>query len=171
MRNRDALDANEPRPTFTLRIACLCRSVSRSIRDRFIRHRNFEGVLSRNQTGGPTLTSLSRSSTEVLAEYRCGPRTSRIGSCRIVTFGSWWRSQPGPQVSCSGRTQRSFSRPGSQRTTGVSFRSFNFPDRFLRHRNFQLFSDQSGSPNPAADATFFRVQLIDHGPDLNPVDD
>lgn len=54
---------------------------------------------------------------------------------------------------------------------GVSSRSFNFPDRFLRHRNFQLFLDPRDSPNLAADATFFRVQLIDHGPDLNPVDD
>jgi hypothetical protein len=68
-----------------------------NFRDRFIRHRNFEGVLSRKKTGRPRLTFLPRSSTEVLAEYRCDPRISRIGSCGLVTFGSCWRSQPGPR--------------------------------------------------------------------------
>jgi hypothetical protein len=90
-----------------------------NFRDRFIRHRSFEGVLIRKQDpGGPRPTSLSWSSTEGLAEYRCGPRISRIGSRGIVIFGSCWRSQPGPQISCSGRTQRSFSSPDSQPPTG-----------------------------------------------------
>jgi hypothetical protein len=98
MRNGNGLDANEPRPRRSRSAMPVCAAVlSFNFRDRFIRHRNFGGVLSRKKTGGPRLTSLPRSSTQVLAEYRCDPRISRIGFCGTVTFGSCWRSQPGPR--------------------------------------------------------------------------
>ena len=60
---------------------------------------------------------------------------------------------------------------GLAAANGVSFRSVNFPDRYLRHRNFKLFLDPKNSPNLAADATFFRTEIIDHGTELNPVNE
>ena len=38
----------------------------------------------------------------------------------------------------------------------VSFNSLNFPDRFLRHRDFSLFVEPRDSPNLVRDATFIR---------------
>jgi hypothetical protein len=38
----------------------------------------------------------------------------------------------------------------------VSFNSLNFPDRFLRHRDFSLFVEPQDSPNLVRDATFTR---------------
>ena len=55
---------------------------------------------------------------------------------------------------------------------GVSFRSFNVPDHFLRHRDFHLFVEPKNSPNLAADATFLMKPAsvsIDPGTVLNPV--
>jgi Alpha-L-arabinofuranosidase B (ABFB) domain len=57
---------------------------------------------------------------------------------------------------------------------GFSFQSFNFPDRFLRHRDFSLFVEPRDSPNLAADATFLMRRAsvpIDPGTVLNPVDE
>jgi len=45
--------------------------------------------------------------------------------------------------------------------SGVSFRSFNFPDRYIRHRDFHLFVEPKDSPNLAVDATFFEMVRID----------
>jgi hypothetical protein len=55
---------------------------------------------------------------------------------------------------------------------GVSFQSFNFTDRYLRHRDFHLFVEPKDSPNLAADATFTMKPAsvaIDPGTALNPV--
>jgi hypothetical protein len=57
---------------------------------------------------------------------------------------------------------------------GFSFRSFNFPDRFLRHRDFHLFVEPRDSPNLASDATFLMKPAsvaIDSGTALSPVVD
>ena len=43
----------------------------------------------------------------------------------------------------------------------VSFRSVNFPDRYIRHRDFHLFVEPRGSPNLAPDATFIKTTRID----------
>ena len=48
-------------------------------------------------------------------------------------------------------------------SSGLSFRSFNFPDRYIRHRDFHLFVEPKDSPNLAADATFFESVQIDEG--------
>jgi hypothetical protein len=53
---------------------------------------------------------------------------------------------------------------GLHRTTrsgvdSMSFRSFNFPDRYIRHRDFELWLDPvENSPLYRDDATFFMVQ-------------
>ena len=44
-------------------------------------------------------------------------------------------------------------------TESLSFRSFNFPDRYIRHRNFELWLDPfENTPQYRDDATFFMVQ-------------
>jgi Alpha-L-arabinofuranosidase B (ABFB) domain len=40
-------------------------------------------------------------------------------------------------------------------SAGVSFRSFNFPDRCIRHRDFHLFVESADSELARQDATFF----------------
>ncbi|WP_051113498.1 AbfB domain-containing protein [Streptomyces davaonensis] len=44
--------------------------------------------------------------------------------------------------------------PGLADPNAVSFRSFNFPDRFLRHRDFHLFVEEVHSDLDRKDATF-----------------
>jgi hypothetical protein len=43
----------------------------------------------------------------------------------------------------------------------VSFRSFNFPDRYIRHRDFHLFVEPRGSANLVLDATFIKNVRFD----------
>ena len=44
-------------------------------------------------------------------------------------------------------------------TASMSFRSFNFPDRYIRHRNFELWLDRfENTPLFRDDATFFMVE-------------
>jgi hypothetical protein len=55
----------------------------------------------------------------------------------------------------------------------VSFRSVNFPDRYLRHRDFSLFLEPRDSPNLAADATFLQENtpvIFDEGSEGVPAD-
>jgi hypothetical protein len=55
---------------------------------------------------------------------------------------------------------------------GVSFRSFNSPDRFLRHRDSHLFVEPRDAPNLASDVTFLMKPAsvaIDSGTALSPV--
>jgi len=142
-----------------------------NFRDRFIRHRNFEGMLSRKQDGGPeadfSFAVVDRGAGRIsLRSANFPDRFLRHRDFRIMLEKS-----AGPSDQLFRQDSTFFLEPGLAASNGVSFRSFNFPDRFVRHRNFQLFLDPRDSPNLAADATFFRVQLIDHGPELNPVDD
>jgi hypothetical protein len=44
--------------------------------------------------------------------------------------------------------------PGLADSALVSFRSFNFPDRFIRHRDFHLFAEPADSDLARRDATF-----------------
>ncbi len=60
---------------------------------------------------------------------------------------------------------------------GVSFESVNLPGAYLRHRDFLLWVEAPASPTDMLfrrDATFVREParvLIDHGTELNPVND
>ena len=69
--------------------------------------------------------------------------------------------QYGAQVQLFQLDSTFFLEKGLADQNGVSFGSVNFPDRYLRHRNFKLFLEPKNSPNLAADATFFRTQIID----------
>ena len=44
--------------------------------------------------------------------------------------------------------------PGLADVTAVSFRSLNFPDRYIRHRDLHLFVERIDSPTSRLDATF-----------------
>jgi Alpha-L-arabinofuranosidase B (ABFB) domain len=71
------------------------------------------------------------------------------------------------------RTRRSFSCRGWLIRNGISFESFNFRGRYLRHRDFHLFVDPEDSANLAPDATFFKEFAsvpIDPGTILVPAD-
>ncbi len=47
-----------------------------------------------------------------------------------------------------------FIEPGLADPNLISFRSLNFPDRFIRHRNFHLFVEAADSDLARSDATF-----------------
>jgi hypothetical protein len=132
-----------------------------NFRDRFIRHRNFEGILSRKQDGGPaedfSFTLVSRGTGRVALKAANVPgHFLRHANFQIVLGKS---NGSGDQLFQLDSTF--FLEKGLADTNGVSFRSVNFPDRYLRHRNFKLFLEPKNSPNLAADATFFRTQIID----------
>jgi hypothetical protein len=50
-----------------------------------------------------------------------------------------------------------FIEPGLIDPNHLSFRSVRFPDRFIRHRNFQLFAEPVNAPLGLQDATFRRA--------------
>ena len=142
-----------------------------NFRDRFIRHRNFEGFLSSKRDGGPeadfSFALVSRGAGKVaLRSVNFPDHFLRHANFQIFLGKS---GGPGDQLFLLDSTF--FLVPGLAAPNGVSFRSVNFPDRFLRHRNFKLFLEPEDSPNLAADATFFRSQLIDEGTELHPVDE
>jgi hypothetical protein len=47
--------------------------------------------------------------------------------------------------------------PGLADPTGISFRSVNYPDRFIRHRDFHLFLEPINDDLGRRDATFLQV--------------
>ncbi len=56
------------------------------------------------------------------------------------------------------RQQSTFTAvPGLIDPNQFSFRSVAFPDRFLRHRTFQLFAEPVNAPSELQDATFRRA--------------
>jgi len=64
--------------------------------------------------------------------------------------------------------------PGLSDPNAISLQSFNFRDRFLRHRDFHLFLEPADSDLARRDATFVKQMasvVIDHGPELVPADD
>lgn len=132
-----------------------------NVRNRFIRHRNFEGVLSRKQDGGPeddfSFAVVGRGDGQIsLRSANFPDRFLRHRDFRILLEKS---AGPGDQLFRLDSTF--FFEVGLAASDGVSFRSVNFPDRYLRHRDFRLFLESRDSPNLAADATFIRTQVID----------
>ena len=132
-----------------------------NVRDRFIRHRNFEGILSRKQDGGPaadfSFTLVSRGTGRVALKAANVPNHF----LRHANFQIFLGKSNGPADQLFQLDSTFFLEKGLADKNGVSFRSVNFPDRYLRHRNFKLFLDPKDSPNLAPDATFFRTQIID----------
>jgi hypothetical protein len=142
-----------------------------NFRDRFIRHRNFEGILSSKRDGGPeedfSFALVGRGAGRVALRSANFPDHF----LRHANFRIFLGKPAGPGDQLFSLDSTFFLEPGLAAANGVSFRSLNFPDRYIRHRDFKLFLEPKDSPNLAADATFFRTQIIDHGTELNPVDE
>ncbi len=67
-----------------------------------------------------------------------------------------------------------FREPGLADPELVSFRSVNFRDHYIAHRDFQLFILHEDTPGLAERATFRQGPapvLFDHGTELHPVDE
>ena len=144
-----------------------------NFRNRFIRHRNFEGILSLKQDGGPG------ADFSFVLESR-GPGLVALRSTnfpdhflRHANFRIFLGKSSGPGDHLFTLDSTFFMEQGLAEAASewVSFRSVNFPDRYLRHRNFKLFLEPKDSPNLMADATFFKIQPIDTGTALNPADE
>lgn len=142
----------------------------------FVRHSSFAGELTRK--GGPvadfSFTMFSRGTgREIgLRSTNFPDRYLRHRSFRVLLEGP---GDPNPDLFVA---DSSFVvvLPGLTGVDGsVSFRSVNFGDRYLRHRDFHLWVEGPGS-DPAlfrADATFRHrpaAVTIDEGTELNPVD-
>ena len=125
--------------------------------DRMIRHRNFLGELTTFDVQLPddfAFVVLRRGQHgEVALRSKNFPgRFLRHRDFRIRLEGP---NDPNPQLFTQDTTfvmVKGLADP----TNGVSFRSINFPSRFLRHRDFHLFLEEGDSPNLAPDATFFQ---------------
>jgi Alpha-L-arabinofuranosidase B (ABFB) domain len=145
----------------------------------FIRHRNFFGELTK-QDEGPI------EDFAFFLEIRDPFRNDLVSFSSVNFLGKYLRHSDFrirlddiPPVTGNHATlflflqdSSFFMVQGLADPNGVSFRSFNFPDRFLRHRDFHLFVEPRDSPNLAADATFLRSPAsvsIDPGTVLNPV--
>jgi hypothetical protein len=146
-----------------------------NIPEHFVRHAAFLGELTR--FGGPSgdfaFTIVSRGNgTIAIRSVNVPDRFIRHRDFRIHLEGPNGGSDQLWRDDSTFRLVR-----GLADANGVSFRSVNFPDRYIRHRDFHLWLE--GPAGPAddlfrRDATFLRRPAavdIDHGTELNPVDD
>ncbi|ROO86987.1 alpha-L-arabinofuranosidase B-like protein [Actinocorallia herbida] len=134
--------------------------------DRFIRHANFQGELT------PIASELDRhDATFAIVRGLADPDLISIQSRNFPIHylrhqGFRIRLHEGP-VGALGvpppetdemklmRKDATFEMvPGLADPASASFRSFNFPDRFLRHRDFHLFLDPVNDELSRKDATF-----------------
>jgi len=134
----------------------------------FVRHRNFLGELSREVVG-----------LEREFAFKLVDRGHDAGGRPLVTLRSVFpehhslrhrdfrlrlekSSGPADQLFRQDSTfflEQGLAAPDDH--NAVSFRSFNFPDRYIRHRNFKLFVEPRDSANLAPDATFIKTVRID----------
>jgi Alpha-L-arabinofuranosidase B (ABFB) domain len=143
-----------------------------NFRGHFIRHRNFQGELTRKDRPAEdfffTLQPRGSQGLVALRSVNFPDRFLRHRDFRVFLEGP-----SGPQDQLFRLDSSFFLEPGLADPNGFSLRSFNFRDRFLRHRDFHLFVEPEDSPNLAPDATFFRSLapvLIDHGTEGQPAD-
>jgi hypothetical protein len=124
--------------------------------DRFVRHQNFLGELT------PVVSDPDR--RDATFSWLAGLSDGRFVSFGSVNLPSRALRHSGFRIRLDDRTgagdtalQRADSTfvltPGLADPTAVSFRSVNFPDRFLRHRDFHLFVEPVDAAT-RADATF-----------------
>jgi hypothetical protein len=157
----------------------------------FIRHRNFVGQLSLKNDGPLTdfafqmplrdpdnfftrsfqavNPNLGKEFRHFKFQIRLEDPPARVGQIETLRYllDSTFIMEPGLAPTAQHQA-------GTGLGDAVSFRSFNFPDRFLRHRDFLLFVEPKDSPNLAADATFifeFASVNIDPGTVVVPAED
>jgi hypothetical protein len=124
---------------------------------RFVRHANFLGEL----TG--VTTELDR--RDATFELAAGLADNKLVSFGSQNFPGHVLRHEGFRIKLHNRTGANDNQqirddatfvltPGLSDPTAVSFRSLNFPDRFLRHRDFHLFVEPVDDEPTHRDATF-----------------
>ena len=135
--------------------------------DRFIRHQNFLGELSQIQSDldrhdatfqigdGAGIGDLVRlrSLNFPLHVLRHQDFRVKLHEFNPPLFGPSPRPET-PEERLLREDTSFFMIHGLADPSAVSFRSFNFPDRFLRHRDFHLFVEPVDSALGRSDATF-----------------
>jgi hypothetical protein len=126
---------------------------SRNFPDRFVRHQNFLGELT------PIQSDLDRQDgTFEIQEFTGGQvRLVATNPSLVHQFNPPPLLPPGgefpPDIQLLSQDSLFVKQPGLA-GGGVSFRSVNFPDRFIRHRDFHLFVESPDSELARNDATF-----------------
>ncbi len=125
--------------------------------DRFIRHANFLGELTtvttdldRQDASFRLVDGLADFRLTAFASHNFGNHVLRHENFRL-TLADRTGAGDTPLL----REDSTFiMAPGLADPTAVSFRSFNFPDRFLRHRDFHLFIEPIDGDLARQDSTF-----------------
>jgi hypothetical protein len=125
--------------------------------DLFVRHMNFLGELT-VVTSDLDREDATFQLVEGLADSRFVSFTSHNFSKHVLRHEDF-RIKLSDQTEAGGsqvfRDDATFVlTPGLADPTAVSFRSFNFPDRFLRHRDFHLFIEPIDGDLARLDSTF-----------------
>ena len=130
----------------------------------YMRHAGFLGRIGQTKTGVDARDAKfrrgARACRQELRFVRSRP-TSGITISNTPSSESCWPSASMSRNSA--RTRPSASSRGCAETNrsgidSMSFRSFNFPDRYIRHRDFELWLDPfENTPLFRDDATFFMV--------------
>ena len=144
--------------------------------DRFIRHQNFLGELSQIQSDLDRQDATFWIPDGVKFESRVMLRSSnfplhvlRHQDFRLKLHEYNPPLLPPPELGSRPETPEEqllrkdasfFLVPGLADSAGVSFRSFNFPDRFIRHRDFHLFLEPADSDLARRDATFILTEPL-----------
>ena len=138
---------------------------SRNFPDRFVRHQNFLGELTPIQsdldrqdgtfaiqelTGGQVRLAATNPSLTlfVLRHQDFRVKLNEFNPPLVPPGGQF-----PPDVQLLSQDSLFVKQPGLA-GGGVSFRSVNFPDRFIRHRDFHLFLESPDSDLARNDATF-----------------
>jgi Alpha-L-arabinofuranosidase B (ABFB) domain len=136
--------------------------------DRFIRHQNFQGELGREVVGQQDDFSFE------LVDRGHDQHGAKLGSLRSVNFPTrylrhrdfrlWLEESSGPGDQLFRQDSAFYIEPGLASPgdpNAISLRSVNYPDRYIRHRDFHLWVEPRDSPNLAPDATFIKLVRID----------
>jgi Alpha-L-arabinofuranosidase B (ABFB) domain len=146
--------------------------------DRFIRHQNFLGELSQIQSdldrqdatfeipegagvGSMVMLRSLNFPLHVLRHQNFRIRLDEFNPPLTPPPGSGLASRPEtPEEELLRKDATFVLRPGIADPNAVSFQSLNFPDRFIRHRDFHLFVEAIDMNSDVArhDATFIKTE-------------
>jgi hypothetical protein len=152
---------------------------SRNFRDRFIRHQNFLGELS------PIASDLDKRDATFFVQELAGGHMRLVATNMNGTFVLRHQDfrlklhefnpplvPPGGQLPPDVQllsADSQFTMQAGLAGGGVSFRSLNFPDRFIRHRDFHLFVEIANDELSRNDATFDQVPPFAEPPPPPPI--
>jgi hypothetical protein len=146
--------------------------------DRFIRHQNFLGELSQIQSdldrhdatfeirndgavGSQVMLHSLNFPLRVLRHQNFRIKLDEFNPPLTPPPDSGLGSVPeSPEVAQLRQDATFVMRQGLADPNGVSFQSVNFPDRFIRHRDFHLFLEPADSDLARRDATFIMTEPL-----------